>query len=144
MDYVLVPYTCLPSVRDFSVKTVTNLIDEYSIHPPTRNVPDHSVLLCTLELSDYIVDSLTSSTVPTEQLVTETQNIDVPRRKYNVSSVPINILDSERCCSALINVIELLQHATDCRKTVNEAYKTLLTNVHAEMDESLNYKDIGT
>ena len=38
---------------------------------------------------------------------------------------------------------ELLQHATDCRKTVNEAYKTLLTTVHAEMDESLNYKDIG-
>ena len=65
VDYVLVPYTCLLSVRDFSVKTVTNLIDEYSIHPPSRNVPDHSVLLCTLELSDYIVDSLTSSTVPT-------------------------------------------------------------------------------
>ena len=95
VDYVLVPYTCLPSVRDFSVKTVTYLIDEYSIHPPSRNVPDHSVLLCTLELSDYIVDSLTSSTVPTEQSVYETQNIDVPCRKYNVSSVPINILDSE-------------------------------------------------
>ena len=71
MDYVLVPYTCLPSVRDFSVKTVTNSIDEYSIQPPSRNVPDNSVLLCTLELWDYIhvVDSLTSSTVPTEQSV---------------------------------------------------------------------------
>ena len=114
VDNVLVPYTCLPSVRDFSVKTVTNFIDEYSIHPPSRNVPDHSVLLCTLELSYFIVDTLTSSTVPTEQSVNETQNIDVPRRKYNVSSVPINILDSERCCSALVNVIELLQHDTDC------------------------------
>ena len=67
----------------------------------------HSVLLCSLELSDYIVDSLTSSTVPTEQSVNKTQNIDVPCRKYNVSSVPINTLDSERCCSALVNVIDM-------------------------------------
>ena len=95
----------------FSVKTVANLIDENSIHPPSRNVPDHSVLLCTLELLEYIADSLVSSMLPTEHSFNEPQNINVLRRKYNVSSVPINILDSERYCSTLINVIDMLQHA---------------------------------
>ena len=143
VDYMLVPYSILHSVTDFSVKTVTDLIEEYNCHPPSRIVPEHSVLLCTLELSDYIVGNLSLPMFSSEQSAIGTQNADVPRRKYNVSSVPINIFDSIRCCSALVNVINLLQHTTNCRKTVNEAYETLLTAVHGEMDESLNFKDIG-
>ena len=37
----------------------------------------------------------------------------------------------------------MLQRTSECRKTVNEAYEKLLTVIHAEMDASLNYKDIG-
>ena len=143
VDYVIVPYSILHSMTDFSVKTVSDLVDEYSVHPPSRNVPDHSVLLCTLELSDYIVGNLFSSSGQTEQVFNGKQNNDVPRRKYYVSSVPINILDSERCCTALVNVINVLQNTTDCRKTVNEAYETLLTTMYAEMDVALNFKDVG-
>ena len=106
VDYTLVPYSNLDSITDFCVKTVTGLIQEFSVQPPSRNVPDQSVLLCTVELSDYIKDNLYLPTIPTEHPVNGTQNTDVPCRKYSVDSVPINIFDSARCCSALVNVIK--------------------------------------
>ena len=143
MDYILVPYSNLDPITDFCVKTVTGLIQEFSVQPPSRNVPDHSVLLCTLELSGYIKDNLYLPKIPTEHPVNGIQNTDVPCRKYSVDSVPINIFDSARCCSALVNVINMLQRISDCRKTVNEAYEKLFTVIHAEMDALLNYKDIG-
>ena len=92
VDYVLVPYSILHSVTEFSVKTLTDLIEEYSVNLPSRDVPDHLVLLCTLELSDYIVRNLSMDTISLEKLANGTHNADVPRRKYKVSSVPINIL----------------------------------------------------
>ena len=37
----------------------------------------------------------------------------------------------------------MLQRTSYCRKTGNEVYVKQLTVIHAEMDASLNYKDIG-
>ena len=75
----------------FLCKNGSGLIQEFSVQPSSRNVPDHSMLLCTLELSDYIKDNLYLPTIPTEHPVNGIQNTDVPCRKYSVDSVPINI-----------------------------------------------------
>ena len=81
MDYILVPYSNLDSITDFCVKTVSGLIEEFSVQPLSRDVPDHSVLLCTLELSDYMKDVLYLPTIPTEHPVNGIQNTDVLCRK---------------------------------------------------------------
>ena len=97
-----------------------------------------------MELSDYINDKLTIPITHIVHGVIESQNPDVPRHKYNVTPVPINIFDSARCCSAFVNSINMLQYTLDCQKIVNDAYDNLLSVVHTEMDASLNYnRDMG-
>ena len=49
VDYMIIPRASLDNASKCSVKTVSDLCEEYNLTPPFRNTPDHSVL-CDLSL----------------------------------------------------------------------------------------------
>ena len=53
VDYIAVPHYCIDSCSDFTVHTVTELIDKFGLHAligPRCKPPDHSLLVTTLSL----------------------------------------------------------------------------------------------
>ena len=123
------------------VKTVTDLSQELSIHQEMYLI----ILSCcvhwnyqTISMINWLSPLPTSCTVLLKPRTLMFLVINI------ITAVPINIFDSARCCSALVNAINMLQHTLDCQKMINDAYNNLLSVVHTEMDASLNYnRDMG-
>ena len=54
VDFICVLHDQLQYIRDFCVRSVTDMIEHYNVTPDaTTSLPDYSLLLCSISVSDY-------------------------------------------------------------------------------------------
>ena len=95
---------------------------------------DHSVLSCTLDLSSYSVIRKTSDHYHGTEAVSKV-------RKYDVTNIPINFMNSDSAKAALIYAIDGLQSVYIWQYDINSIYDEFLTTVHEEMDKTLEHHE---
>ncbi|CAG2194034.1 unnamed protein product [Mytilus edulis] len=141
VDYMITPHASLTKFYDFEVKLVSDLLIDHNIevHPNSR-VPDHSVLQCSFDYSEY--RNYTSPQVAKTPIY-ENNCVKSVRRKYDVTKIPNDIFKSERCVRCLDKVVDSLLDRHNIEQRINSIYETLLNTIHDEMDNVLDYKDLG-
>ena len=102
-DYMIIPCASLDNISKCSVKIVSDICEEYSLTPPSRNTSDHSVLCCEWDL--YSLIRLTSTHSDTEQSNKDMQP-GVSRRVYQVRNIPADVFATERASNVLFQVAE--------------------------------------
>ncbi|CAG2245226.1 unnamed protein product [Mytilus edulis] len=138
---MITPHASLTKFYDFEVKLVSDLLIDHNIevHPNSR-VPDHSVLQCSFDYSEY--RNYTSPQVAKTPIY-ENNCVQSVRRKYDVTKIPNDIFKSERCVRCLDKVVDSLLDRHNIEQRINSIYETLLNAIHDEMDNVLDYKDLG-
>ena len=83
---MITPHASFTKFYDFEVKLVSDLLIDYNIevHPNSR-VPDHSVLQCSFDYSEY--RNYTSPHVAKTPIY-ENNCVKSVRRKYDVTKIP--------------------------------------------------------
>ncbi|MES9882132.1 MAG: reverse transcriptase family protein [Sedimenticola sp.] len=153
VDYVCTPYECLHRVMDFRVLLVSDCLHTYNITPGTAKLPDHSVLLWKVNLSDYeciqyqrrTATSDSSNTNYTSRNDGQPSDIPIepqPHRKYNVTDIPTDMFHSDTCIEQINSVIQKLETSENITSEIDDIYTELLNVLHTEMDRSLQYKDV--
>jgi len=131
VDYIAVPYTDFKNCSNFEVKLISDIMTDYDIHPAAgATIPDHSVLICELTISNYL-SARTEKTDYSQNHENET------RRVYNVSSIPIDIFNNERCARAITTVTQTLENYQNRNDEIDVIYKEFVDLLHDEMDKHL-------
>ncbi|CAG2209764.1 unnamed protein product [Mytilus edulis] len=136
---MIVPYTVLPNVCNFEVKLISSLLIDYDIQLATNSrIPDHSILTCTLNISEY-------ERIRNERLnrcETSSKGMKYQStRKYNVSAIPQGLFASERCTRCLEHVVDSILDVRNIGGRINTIYETLIDALHNEMDDNMDYID---
>lgn len=91
VDYVMVPHESIPSVSDFKVNMISDLIDRYNMDVPDKT-PDHSILEWKLAVMNKR---------PNDEPAFETQFKG--NKRYDTSRLTTEFLNSEDCESAKLS-----------------------------------------
>lgn len=137
VDYIIVPHTHFDQIDDFEVKLVSECIDNYKLHIGSATQPDHSILQCKLNVSKY------KDYHEKEQrtnLAYKTSKNELPNRKYDTKTIPIDIFTNERSARAIVRVIERLENVQNCQDELDNIYESFVDIVTTEMNEKLSYK----
>ncbi|CAG2185372.1 unnamed protein product [Mytilus edulis] len=136
---MIVPYTVLPNVCNFEVKLISSLLIDYDIQLATNSrIPDHSILTCTLNISEY--ERIRNERL--DRCETSSKGMKYQStRKYNVSAIPQGLFASERCTNCLEHVVDSILDVRNIGERINTIYETLIDALHNEMDDNMNYID---
>ncbi|VDH95163.1 Hypothetical predicted protein [Mytilus galloprovincialis] len=139
VDYMIVLYTVLPNFCNFEVKLISSLLFDYGIQLATSSrVPDHSILTCTLNISEYkIIRNERLDRCETSSKGMKYQST----HKYNVSAIPQGLFANERCTNCLEHVVDSILDVRNIGEKINTIYETLIDALHNEMDDNMNYID---
>ena len=74
---------------------------------------------------------------------TDHANVGHQRVRYNVNNIPGNFMDSEMNRAALMNIINTLEQQNIGQSRVDDTYNTLCDVYHVEMNQVLDFKEIG-
>ena len=141
VDYMLVPAMQLQYVSDFRVTTVTEAIDEYAITPHSlAKAPDHSILTCTLSLSQYEHFKLRAASDSRSE--SRGSGGGHVHRRYKVNMLPQDMFLNERCARSLHRIISSLQARHLRQQDIDDTYQDFMDTLHGEMDDTLEYKDL--
>lgn len=120
VDYMIVPYNELAQYRNIEIKLISDIILQNNIPlTPSISIPDHSVLMCSFQLSSYCK-------IIKQQSQDNARSDATKNRKYKVSYIPQDIFTSERRTRALEGVIDSLLRLKGANKEVNSIYETLI------------------
>jgi len=150
VDYICTGYETLKYIQEFRVLTVNELIEKYRIQPiQAKKQPDHSVIMCSVDFSDYsrllqtepsISDGLE---VITENVVNGVNNtMNEKRRLYSTSNIPLNIFGSPLCQRALTACIDRMIQVRNVQEQLDNIYQHTIDVIKCEMDNQLEYRDV--
>ncbi|CAG2202982.1 unnamed protein product [Mytilus edulis] len=135
VDYIAVPYADLNKYSKFKVQLISDILLLYDITPAAKaTIPDHSILSCSLSISDYTSNYSENG---------KDSNVCSKRRKYNVCNVPNDIFANQRCTRAILSVIEQMENCLNVKNEIDKLYGNFVTVLHSEMDNHLPFKDAG-
>ncbi|XP_076072119.1 uncharacterized protein LOC143043825 [Mytilus galloprovincialis] len=141
VDYMIVPYGELTKVSNFEVRLVSDLVIDYNIQLSSNvRLPDHSILTCVIHLSEYEEINKLSETIHHSS---NTISGNTFNRKYNMSTIPRDIFNSERCVRSLQSIIDSMLHRNNIENRINTIYERLVKTLHDEMDEYMEYTDFN-
>ncbi|CAG2254736.1 unnamed protein product [Mytilus edulis] len=135
VDYIAVPYADLNKYSKFKVQLISDILLLFDITPAAKaTIPDHSILSCSLSISDYTSNYSENC---------NDSNVCSKRRKYNVCNVPNDIFANQRCTRAILSVIEQMENCLNVKNEIDKLYGNFVTVLHSEMDNHLPFKDVG-
>ncbi|VDI21972.1 Hypothetical predicted protein [Mytilus galloprovincialis] len=141
VDYMIVPYGELTKVSNFEVQLVSDLVIDYNIQLSSNvRLPDHSILTCVIHFSEYEEINKLSETIHHSS---NTISGNTFNRKYNISTIPRDIFNSERCVRSLQSIIDSMLHRNNIENRINTIYERLVKTLHDEMDEYMEYTDFN-
>ena len=130
VDYMCVPHDVFRCCQSFKVLTVSSIIEEFDIHgllSERSRLPDHSVLLLKLGIrGDYSFTDVCRKASPSEY--------STCKKKYNISKIPRDVMDSERSRIALIELISKIEGSRETQNEVDERYREFCTVVNNELN----------
>ncbi|MES9883775.1 MAG: reverse transcriptase family protein [Sedimenticola sp.] len=138
VDYIIAPHAHLDTVKHFRVITVSDCTKRYNITTGTAKLPDHSILLCTVNSSPY--DSI-DHTITETTGQSDNDNATTFRR-YDVTNVPANLFANESCQQQLNDMIQSLEAGHTNISEIDSLYTNLVNLCHKEMNDNLPYRDI--
>ena len=71
-------------------------------------------------------------------------NSEVRQRKYNISNIPTNFLDTDMCRHAIIQIVDALQVSHQNQHVIDNMYDSLCQCIFHEMDSKLDFRDFPT
>ena len=151
VDYICTGYDTLKYIKDFRVLTVNELITKYGIQPiEAKKQPDHSVIVCSVDFSDYtmlrqIEPGRSTSNVleaTNRNVNCENNNLDETRRVYYTNNMPRNIFGSVLCQRALIVCIDQMLHVMNSQEQLDNIYQRTIDVIKCEMDGKMEYRNI--
>ena len=104
------------------------LIDMNNV--PVCSLPDHSVLIADLELSDFF---------HVKQMAKENDVISpfIFGKKYNVSKIPTSFMDDDEANSETADFLDYVQSLTHSKETANVMYEQFINVLNIEMQRKL-------
>ena len=158
----------MPMYSDFEVRTVTDLIDRFSLVELISDVsrpPDHSIVISSVHLSpgDTLCDveeghtnvgqvtgpnEMVTSSIITDQNINTigvNQGLDKSRRKYDMSTINThdNFMSNVDWRDKINVIIDDLQTACSDQREVDSHYDDMCKVIFSEMDKFLNYKEFS-
>ena len=129
VDYVCVPHEQLSHYSEFSVHTMTNLVNTFDLHG--QKVSDHSVITWTKPLhfsTENINDVCTGAT-------------DASRApKYIINDIPPSFLNCEESFESVMRTIDKIEYNLSHEQDVTKAYKNFVDLISSEMEVKLKKK----
>ncbi|VDH94851.1 Hypothetical predicted protein [Mytilus galloprovincialis] len=122
VDYVVVPHESIPSVSDFKVNTISDLIDRYNMDVPDKT-PDHSILEWKLAVMNK---------GPNDEPAFETQFKG--NKRYDTSRLTTEFLNSEDCVKRISETVNRIENELSSNRCINEAYGSFTNFLMNEMD----------
>ncbi len=127
------------------MKIVSKLLSDFNITPGSAKVPDHSVLMTRLNLSQY--ECMSREPAADENHIngdyTGNPRSSEVFRKYDVTNVQQDLFSSDECQLQLNNLVTKLENTQNVESEIDGLYNELLSVVHSEMDAKLLYKDVN-
>ena len=118
VDYMLVPHEQLHLYKEFNVKRVFDLFEMsgcVGLYDPTRKLPDHNLLQCVIDLTDYMCVS---------KLAVDDHG-DKPEsvafKKYDVSDIPDGFMQGEDTMALLQQCIQRIENIHAVQQDVDDA-----------------------
>ncbi|VDI24173.1 Hypothetical predicted protein [Mytilus galloprovincialis] len=122
VDYVVVPHESIPSVSDFKVNTISDMIDRYNMDVPDKT-PDHSILEWKLAVMNK---------GPNDEPAFKTQFKEIKR--YDMSKLTTEFLNSEDCVKRISETVNRIENELSSNRCINEAYGSFTNFLMNEMD----------
>ncbi|MCG8046073.1 MAG: hypothetical protein N0E48_10500, partial [Candidatus Thiodiazotropha endolucinida] len=123
VDYLCVPHEQLPSINDFHVALMSDIVDILKCHGVTK-VPDHSVLMWKI------------NGCAKKRRVQEPTSVS-QASKYNTSNVPTSFLNDDLSFDQITTAIYKIERDIENLHDVNAAYDTFKELIFSEMDRKL-------
>ena len=137
VDYIIVPHRQLNKFARFAVHPMYKLMSVCKIQPePRLKVLDHSLLTCSVTLmeSPHSVDGHNNGDV-------NANKTRMKRRIYDVKSIPRNIFEDKS--DEMDGIINTMMNDRANQENVDIIYSDILDLLHGEMDNKLEYRDVG-
>ena len=129
VDYVYVPHEKFAQLSDFSVHTMTDIINCFDLH--SQKVSDHSVISWTKQL-------LNSTTGSDTLLPNNAGSPHVP--KYVLNDIPPSFLNCEQSFQLLMDTIGKIENNLQQENDVTKAYQIFVDLILSEMEIKLKKK----
>ena len=138
-DYMIVSQAHFKLIKDFKVLTVTEATDSYGIVPHVLTKrPDHSLLTSHFSFSQFHEFDNSANDQPNQGSLNDSSFV---HRKYNVKILPDDLFHSDQCRNSLLSIIDRLEKSHMIQSDIDQMYDDLLSTIHTEMDDKLDYKD---
>ena len=121
VDYVLIPHGNLPSVSDFKVNMISDLINIFSDDVPEKR-PDHSLLEWKL------------SAVDTNAPDSAVDDNESKPKHFNMAKLKADFLSDESCANRINETIIRIENELTSNKCINESYNNFVDFLINEMD----------
>jgi hypothetical protein len=133
VDYCILPYECVNKFSDFTVYTMSELMEELDMtsRVDPKAVPDHSLLVWNIDICSAGL----------EAGVHDTGSIHTSYRKYKLDNIPQNFLVDK--LSELEHCINTLERGVETQDNLDNAYNELVVTLKEEMQEKLAWKNIN-
>ncbi len=137
VDYCIVPYEQLGHVSDFTIKTMTDLINEFNmVMPLLTKMSDHSILLSTID-SSVLNLGLSENNADNDQYLRKT-------KRFDVKKISSDFMNSDQCQAGIKSTIQHIEQSLKIDKDINSACNELIILIQEEMKAHLNeIKDRG-